>query len=102
VGFFHTSALPKLSTADSNTLDEEPMPPPTLRLHTLLSPHAFGVKESSCLQMTRDRIQMVYWALADADGAGFRTVQGVNVGLPPERVMEGFGVCVRGWGFGAG
>jgi hypothetical protein len=69
------------------------------RLHVLPAPHPFGVKESSCIQIDRDKIYMVYWALSDADGAGFRSVHGVPVGLPPERAMDGFGVCVRIWDF---
>lgn len=69
------------------------------RLHVLPAPHPFGVKESSCIQLDRDKIYTVYWALSDADGAGFRSVHGMPVGLPPERAMDGFGVCVRFWDF---
>lgn len=88
-------------TSSADTATSALSPPPSIRVHSILSTHPYGIHESSCAQITRTGIYYTYFALGDmqggTDGVVRGTIQGPQV---PERAAEQFGICIRAWDFG--
>ncbi|WVQ78842.1 hypothetical protein IAT38_000933 [Cryptococcus sp. DSM 104549] len=98
VYLLHTSDLP---ATPFNTTPEAPNP--TMRIIRLADVSAPGLRGSSCLQMDRGKLYIVYSASGDLDVA-FTEFEGTHYdGLlrpePPDSALEGGAVCVMAWEF---
>lgn len=73
---------------------------PPITVHSILSLHPYGIRESSCAQMTKTGIYYTYYALGELEAGVGRMVDGLRVPEIPDRAIDRFGICVRGWDLG--
>ncbi|OCF75085.1 hypothetical protein I204_03934 [Kwoniella mangroviensis CBS 8886] len=95
VFLLHTSSLPPgpYNTGSSDLLR------PTIKLLNLMNVHHKGMGQCSCLQMDREKIYAVYWALGESEAGGTVNYEGERI-LPPQEAIGDFGLCVKVWDFG--
>ncbi|WRT65783.1 uncharacterized protein IL334_002732 [Kwoniella shivajii] len=84
--------LPPYNTGSSDTR-------PSIRINKLLNVHEKGMGQCSCLQLDREKIYAVYWALGESEAGGVQDHDGGKI-LPPPEATSDFGICVKVWNFG--
>ncbi|WWC88082.1 uncharacterized protein L201_002986 [Kwoniella dendrophila CBS 6074] len=97
VFLLHTSSLP-LGPYNTGKI-ESGNTRPSIKIKKLLNVHAKGLSQTSCLQMDRENIYLVYWALGEYEAGGVENPQGTKT-LPPQEAIGDFGLSVKVWNFG--
>lgn len=69
---------------------------PTIRAHVLLGNHQQAMKHSSCLQADARSIYLVYWATGEVEASPSDAPT-----APTHNALDGLGLCVKVWTFGA-
>ncbi|WWD05623.1 hypothetical protein V865_003704 [Kwoniella europaea PYCC6329] len=95
VFLLHTSSLPP-PPYNTGSSDQSR---PTIKLLNLMNVHHKGMGQCSCLQMDREKIYAVYWALGESEAGGAVNYEGERI-LPPQEAIGDFGLCVKVWDFG--
>ncbi|WVW80243.1 hypothetical protein I302_102221 [Kwoniella bestiolae CBS 10118] len=93
----YTSSLPLSPYNTGSSLS----PRPSIKIRCLLDVHHKGMNQCSCLQLDREKIYAVYWALGESEAGGTANYEGERV-LPPQEAVGDFGLCVKVWDFGLG
>ncbi|KAK8861662.1 hypothetical protein IAR55_002485 [Kwoniella newhampshirensis] len=71
-----------------------------LVLTSLRQVHPRGLQQASCLQMDRENVYLVYWALGEMDAGGVEDEEIGVTSVPPPEATSDFGICVKKWDFG--
>ncbi|WWD16419.1 hypothetical protein CI109_100845 [Kwoniella shandongensis] len=100
---FETSSLPSPPydfPFSPTTLDPHEWKRPEILLTSLHRVHEKGLQQTSCLQMDRENVYLVYWALGEYDAGGVVNHETGERSLPPSEATSDFGLCVKKWDFG--